>query len=181
MSDENHEEGDFELPLGNSFHLSLETVHGHAVRSSNERSHTQHSIERQRSVATTIETLDLYRSGIEPPGNLLKQFLPITPETIPVTFQTLGNTQPDEFHDSESDIFALYNACNGEVHHGLLDIRKLDELSAEELKFLNVARLREIWLHTAAGCPTCDGIVRTLNLVRGILGQQENPLDEISH
>jgi hypothetical protein len=81
------------------------------------------------------------------------------------------------FHDSESeDIYDLYNACNGIIRDGLLDIKKLDDLSQEEIEILNLARLKEIWNHTAAGCTQCAGIVRTLNTVRGMLS--ENP-DEI--
>jgi hypothetical protein len=50
---------------------------------------------------------------------------------------------------------------------GLLDVRKLEELSREELKVFDVARLREVWAHTASGCPKCGHIIRTLNLSRG--------------
>ena len=100
----------------------------------------------------------------------------------------------DSFHDSESeDIYDLYNACNGIVcDDGLLDIRELDELSQEEAKALNVVRLKEIWAHTASGCPACQEIVRILNSVRGTLradaegrigqieGMDANVIDSIS-
>jgi hypothetical protein len=80
--------------------------------------------------------------------------------------------EADPYHDSESeDIFDLYNACNGVLRNGLLDKRKLDELSLEERKVLNVARLRAIWAHTAAGCAKCEAIIRTLNRVRGVLSE----------
>jgi hypothetical protein len=73
----------------------------------------------------------------------------------------------DQYHDSESeDVYDLYNACNGVLHNGLLDIRKLDELSEEELEVLDVARLREIWAHTTTGCSQCERIIRTLNSAR---------------
>jgi hypothetical protein len=82
--------------------------------------------------------------------------------------------ETDQFHNSESeDIYDLYNACNGVVRNGFLDIRKLDELSPEELEVLNLARLREIWAHTTYGCIKCAEIVRTLNTVRGRLREDE--------
>ena len=79
-------------------------------------------------------------------------------------------TNTDEFHDSESeDIYDLYNACNGVLHNGLLDIRKLEEYTPKESQALNFSRLREIWAHTASGCSKCDDIVRALNRIRGVL------------
>ena len=73
----------------------------------------------------------------------------------------------DPFHDDESeDVYDLYNACNGVIHDGLLDIRKLDELSPEEREFLNVPRLRKVWDHVATGCTQCHTIINTLNLAR---------------
>src|SRR5258707_83813 len=78
----------------------------------------------------------------------------------------------NETGESE-DIYDLYNACNGVVCDGLLDVRALDELSPEELEVLNVRRLKEIWLHTVSGCQTCAGIINTLNAVRGMLGEDE--------
>ena len=74
-----------------------------------------------------------------------------------------------QFHDSElGDVYDLYNACNGVIREdGLLDVRKLKELSAEEKAVLNVSRLKEVWEHTATThCPICARIVRTLNEVR---------------
>lgn len=74
------------------------------------------------------------------------------------------------FHDSDlGDVYDLYNACNGEMVGGLLDVRKLDELSSKEKKALNVKRLKEVWAHTATGCSTCANIIKTLNAARGIL------------
>jgi hypothetical protein len=73
----------------------------------------------------------------------------------------------DQFHDSDlGDIYDLYNACNGVMLDGRLDVRKLDELSREELKALDVERLRKVWAHAAKGCATCEGIIRTLNAAR---------------
>ena len=83
------------------------------------------------------------------------------------------------FHDSETgDVYDLYNACNGEMAGALLDVRKLDELSAEEKEALDVRRLREVWEHTASGCPTCDHIIRTLNAARGLLREESARGDE---
>ena len=80
------------------------------------------------------------------------------------------DTRNNSFHDSESeDIYDLYNACNGIVRDGLLDIRELDQFSQEEAEALNVERLKEIWAHTASGCSTCEEIIEILNKVRGSL------------
>jgi hypothetical protein len=73
----------------------------------------------------------------------------------------------DQLHDGElEDVYDLYNACNGAIHDGLLDIRKLDELSEEETAFLDIPRLREVWHHVANGCAQCHAIINTLNLAR---------------
>jgi hypothetical protein len=80
-------------------------------------------------------------------------------------------TETTQFHDCEDgDIFDLYNACDGQLENGLLDIRQLDEFSEEERAQLNVTKLTEIWIHTASGCSQCGGIVQILNSVRGALG-----------
>lgn len=72
-----------------------------------------------------------------------------------------------EFHDSEAgDIYALYNAVDGVIVDGLLDVRKLEEYSAEDAKALNVPRLREVWEHTASGCSVCEGIIHALSRLR---------------
>jgi hypothetical protein len=96
------------------------------------------------------------------------------------TRRTRPVTQPkgtDSFHDSESeDIYDLYNACNGIVRNGLLDINELNKLSQPESAALNVPRLKEIWQHTAAGCPQCANIIELLNLARAALGQESEVL-----
>jgi hypothetical protein len=75
-----------------------------------------------------------------------------------------------QYHDSElGDIYDLYNACNGIMSGELLDVRKLEELSAKEREVLDVERLREVWEHTSTGCSTCAAIIRTLNIARGRL------------
>lgn len=90
----------------------------------------------------------------------------------------------DPFHDSSEaeDIYDLFNATNGVVlSDGLLDISKLDEYSPEEAEALNVPRLREIWIHTKSGCPECEQIIRTLNMIRGTLREgTEAPSEEQS-
>ena len=78
--------------------------------------------------------------------------------------------ETDGFHNSErGDVYDLYNACNGAMLDDLLDVRKLDNLSLEEKRALNVPRLKAVWAHTASGCLTCKNIVKTLNLCRGTL------------
>jgi hypothetical protein len=73
----------------------------------------------------------------------------------------------DPFHDSETDIHDLFNACNGVVRvDGLLDVSKLDEYSPQDSEALNVPRLREIWHHTESGCQRCARIIRTLRMFR---------------
>ncbi len=74
----------------------------------------------------------------------------------------------DQFHDSElGDVYDLYNACNGALDDaGLLDVRKLKELSPQEAEAFDVKRLEEVWEHSS-GCFTCKEIVRILNEARG--------------
>jgi hypothetical protein len=72
----------------------------------------------------------------------------------------------DEFHDSEIDVFDLFNSVNGEMRDGLLDIGKLEEFTDEEANALNVPRLREIWEHTTSGCLECKRIITMLTALR---------------
>jgi len=78
----------------------------------------------------------------------------------------------DPYHDSDLDIFDLFNACNGVLRDGLLDIRKLDELSQEELEVFDIVRLRNIWSHSASGCRECEAIITTLNSIRTMAGER---------
>ena len=79
----------------------------------------------------------------------------------------------DSFHNSESeDIFDLYNACNGIVRNGLLDIDELGKLTRQESEALNVSKLKDIWRHTASGCARCANIIEILNLARQTLAQE---------
>lgn len=81
----------------------------------------------------------------------------------------------EEFHDSElGDIFDLYNACNGEMVNGLLDVSKLDEYSPADAEALNVPRLRKVWEHMASGCSECETIVRGLGSLRESLAKAAN-------
>lgn len=77
----------------------------------------------------------------------------------------------NQFHDSESDddIYDLYNACNGVVHNGVLDIGKLDELSDEEREVLDVPKLKRLGDHVVSGCHKCKEIIDNLNLARRLL------------
>lgn len=78
-----------------------------------------------------------------------------------------SNLTTAEFHDSDAgDIYALFNACDGVIVNGLLDVRKLEEYDPQDAEALNVARLREVWAHTAAGCAECESIVRGLSRLR---------------
>jgi hypothetical protein len=75
-------------------------------------------------------------------------------------------TGASNYHNSEAgDVYDLYNACNGVMRDGLLDVRKLDELSSEETEVFDVERLREVWTH-AIGCTDCKKIIQTLNSAR---------------
>lgn len=85
--------------------------------------------------------------------------------------QEKGNNQ---FHDSESEdvgdvLFDLYNACNGVLDNGMLDIQKLDELSEEESKVLDIPKLKEFGAHIVSGCAECGAIIETLNSARASL------------
>lgn len=88
----------------------------------------------------------------------------------------------DQFHDNElGDVYDLYNACNGALlDDGLLDIRKLYELSPAQMESLDVARLREVWEHTATGCHRCSNIIRTLNMARRMIHlERDQPYEDI--
>lgn len=75
----------------------------------------------------------------------------------------------DRYHRSGSGgVFELYNACNGRLVDGRLDLSRLDELSGEELEALDVTRLREVARH-AAGCAVCERIIRALTLTRAVI------------
>lgn len=79
----------------------------------------------------------------------------------------------DPFHDGDADIYDLYIACDGAVRtDGLLDVDRLKQFSPAEWEALDVPRLIEIWIHTEkTRCPECATIVRTLNMIRGTLGE----------
>lgn len=85
------------------------------------------------------------------------------------TVEQKNDPDLDPFHDSEVDIYDLFNAVNGVVVNGLLDISQLDEYTPEEAEELNVPRLKEVWEHTASGCRRCAIIVGILNDIRGSL------------
>ena len=73
---------------------------------------------------------------------------------------------PDDFHDSENgDIYDLFNACNGVLRDGLLDIKTLEQYGPDDYEILNVPRLREVWEHSAT-CSKCKDIVTALSRMR---------------
>lgn len=127
-------------------------------------------------VTTSRGTTDSRDPGVEHPGRFFGPHRPAGPAPADKSQRrrkTVSHEKEDaaQFHDSDSaeDVYDLYNACNGIVINGLLDISKLDELSPEEAEVLNLRRLREVWAHTASGCARCQVIIKTLNLVRGKL------------
>jgi hypothetical protein len=79
-----------------------------------------------------------------------------------------GKNDAAQFHDNDSseDVYDLYNACNGIMINGLLDINRLDELSPAEKEEFDKAKLREVWEHTATGCEQCAAIIDILNRFR---------------
>jgi hypothetical protein len=96
----------------------------------------------------------------EPPGLLFDSCRP-TESAEP------EESSEDDFHSRElDDVYDLYNACNGAMRNGMLDIRKLDQLSQEEAEALDVPRLRDLWVHIASGCTDCETIIATLNMAR---------------
>lgn len=83
-----------------------------------------------------------------------------------------------DYHDSESgDIYDLFNACNGIVLNGLLDVDQLNQYSPEEASELNITRLREVWKHTKTGCPQCQDIVKALCELRSRVGDIAPDID----
>jgi len=97
----------------------------------------------------------------ESPGSPNRAFFMKFPERDPVQNHT------EQFHDSEfEDVFDLYNACNGIVRDGFLDVEELNTYTPDEAEELNVPRLREIWEHTRTGCLQCREIVQALHTVR---------------
>jgi hypothetical protein len=72
-----------------------------------------------------------------------------------------------ECHDSEAgDVYALFNAVDGVIVDGLLDVSKLDDYGPEDAEALNVSRLRQVFEHTASGCKTCEDIIKALTHLR---------------
>ena len=78
--------------------------------------------------------------------------------------------ETEQFHNSESDIFDLFNACDGVLDaNGLLDVERLNRYSPDQAEELNVPRLRVIWEHTATGCARCAEIIESLQSLRKAL------------
>ena len=78
----------------------------------------------------------------------------------------------EHFHDSESgDIYDLFNACNGVMRDGFLDVEQLNNYTPEEAEVLNIIRLRQIWEHTRTDCLHCRKIVGALRALRRVAGE----------
>jgi hypothetical protein len=183
MGNENRKEQDRDLPLEKHLESNLVKECGHALQSESKRHdhlRTESTVKHHLSLTTKSGISIIQAPGIESPGVFYGSKLPGLPIKIcrDIGIAGIDENVFEQFHDSEAeDIYDLYNACNGVIHRGLLDVRKLDELSEEELEVLNVSRLREIWMHTRSGCPTCAGIIDTLNSVRGILSDDEEDIE----
>lgn len=117
--------------------------------------------------------------GPQQPGFFMATTWPLTPamKTVklerrrkPVENDTTHLNDPAQFHDSELDIYDLFNVCNGIVREGFLDVKQLDNYTAAEAKELNIDRLREIWKHTKTGCPDCRKVVEALQQLRRTVG-----------
>ena len=81
------------------------------------------------------------------------------------------NDDTEDFHDSESgDVYDLFNACNGVMIDDFLDVKQLNNYTAEDAEVLNIIRLREIWEHTRTGCLQCRKIVNALRALRETAG-----------
>jgi hypothetical protein len=79
----------------------------------------------------------------------------------------------EQFHDSESDVYDLFNACNGVLDvNGLIDVEQLNHYSPDEAEEMNVSRLRVVWEHTATGCAHCAEIIESLQALRKALRQR---------
>lgn len=176
MAEEKHDGGDRELPH-RKHDSSSAPADSHAERGHDERH--RHSLTRssarQLVVVTTPGLSNFPIPGTNPPGIFVDSDIPGMSLTTIIKELPIDESYIAQFHNSESeDIYTLYNACDGAVRDdGFLDITKLNDLSKEELEILNLKRLQEIWRHTISGCPTCKGIVRRLNTVRGMLGEEE--------
>jgi hypothetical protein len=175
MQDENHEKEEHDLPLRKRLKAGSNTGDAADSRDGEQPQHSllSYSAQWHLAVATDLGRSDLRHPGS--PGIFFESPIPALSLTNIIPAAGIREQRRiDEYHDSDlGDIYDLYNACNGVVHNGFLDIRKLDELTAEERAFLDIERLREIWLHTTSGCATCAGIIRTLNSIRGILTDEE--------
>jgi hypothetical protein len=177
--EEKHDDEDRDGPLPGHFDCISKPAADHVSGRNDERhkhSFTHSPVNGHLTVATKPGKFSFQIPGIELPGIFFASHIPTTTLlTNPIDgIRSDVETLIEQFHDSESeDIYDLYNACDGAVRDGFLDIRKLDELSTEELDVLNLERLWEIWRHTTSGCPTCLGIVSTLNSVRGALSDDD--------
>jgi hypothetical protein len=76
----------------------------------------------------------------------------------------------NHFHEGESeDVYDLFNACNGRLHNGRLDIQQLENLGEKERELFSISRLRELWYHIDSGCDQCQAIIKTLHRARIVM------------
>jgi hypothetical protein len=176
--EEKHDDEDRDVPL----HGQLAADHVCARKDERHRhSFTQSPVDGHLRVVARPGPFSFQIPGIDLPGIFFESYVPALPVINVIDeITTDDETCIEQFHGGESEsIYDLFNACDGAVHDGFLDIRKLEQLSVEELEVLDIERLREIWRHTISGCLTCSRIVRTLNSVRHALSDDDSfPVSE---
>ncbi len=162
--------------------LPVEPLHSPCLRTNRERpSHLQpafaltqageqHSLSNPASAERSFAVASLPSPGDPPqPHGPGKQRHPGLFNSYPRR-KPVDKGKDNRYHDGEFEaLYDLYNACNGAMHNGLLDIRELDDLSAEEAEFLDVQKLRELGEHVTSGCGQCQAIITALNEARETL------------
>jgi len=128
----------------------------------------RHLLTRQGAALASLQVLNESLPGLNQPGLFSHSTSPIFLSAENERRTLVQKERNDEFHDSNSgvDIFALYNACNGIIRHGFLDVSELDKYSPADAEALDVPRLKKIWEHTLTGCSQCRGIIEALHGVR---------------
>src|ERR1044072_6441403 len=130
MQDKEHDEEDYELPLRKRLKpASPDDINGNGRNDRQSKNSLASSSVRSLHFATTSWLSDLKHPGS--PGIFFESQIPaLTRTTMIGEVKAEDGTYISEFHDSESeDIYDLYNACNGVMFDGFLDVRRLDELS----------------------------------------------------
>lgn len=125
--------------------------------------------------ATAAKAAFLNLNALLPDFNKSGFFMGLAWSSTPLVQEKPGrppvDNETENYHDSESgDIYDLFNACNGVMVDGLVDVEQLNNYTAEEAEVLNIIRLREIWEHTRRGCLHCRNIVEALHALRRVAG-----------